>query len=58
VLQLDPLRLTVCLSLLKIVSKVDLKGKVDLDHERLPLHFDERVTNSKFISLLLLPFWS
>jgi hypothetical protein len=29
---------------------------VDLDHERLPLHSDERVTNSKFISMLLLPF--
>jgi hypothetical protein len=29
---------------------------VDLDHERLPLHSDERVTYSKFISILLLPF--
>jgi hypothetical protein len=29
---------------------------VDLDHERLPLHSDERVTYSKFISMLLLPF--
>jgi hypothetical protein len=29
---------------------------VDLDHERLPLHSDKRVTNSKFISILLLPF--
>jgi hypothetical protein len=29
---------------------------VDLDHERLPLHSDERVINSKFISLLVLPF--
>jgi hypothetical protein len=29
---------------------------VDLDHARLPLHSDERVTNSKFISMLLLPF--
>jgi hypothetical protein len=27
-----------------------------LDHERRPLHSDERVINSKFISLLLLPF--
>jgi hypothetical protein len=56
VLQLDPLRLTMCLSLLDLVSKVDWKGKVDLDHERLPLHSDERVTYSKFISILLLPF--
>jgi hypothetical protein len=31
---------------------------VDLDHERLPLHSDERVTNSKFISMLFLPFYS
>jgi hypothetical protein len=29
-----------------------------LDHERLPLHSDERVTNSKFISMLLLPLYS
>jgi hypothetical protein len=29
---------------------------LDLDHERLPLHSDERVTNFKFISMLLLPF--
>jgi hypothetical protein len=29
---------------------------LDLDHERLPLHSDERVTNSKFIFMLLLPF--
>ena len=29
---------------------------MDLDHERLPLHSDERVTYSKFISMLLLPF--
>jgi hypothetical protein len=28
---------------------------VDLDHERLPLHSDERVINSMFISMLLLP---
>jgi hypothetical protein len=35
---------------------VDWKGKVDLDHERLPLHSDERVTYSKFFSTLLLPF--
>jgi hypothetical protein len=26
------------------------REKVDLDHERLPLHSDERVTYSKFIS--------
>jgi hypothetical protein len=38
--------------------KGGLKGKVDLDHERLPLHSDVRVTNSKFISMLLLPFCS
>jgi hypothetical protein len=31
---------------------------LDLDHERLPLHSDERVTNSKFIFMLLLPFYS
>jgi hypothetical protein len=31
---------------------------MDLDHERLPLHSDERVTNSKFISMLFLPFYS
>jgi hypothetical protein len=31
---------------------------VDLDHERLPLHSDERVIYSKFISMLLLPFYS
>jgi hypothetical protein len=31
---------------------------VDLDHERLPLHSDERVTYSKFISILLLSFYS
>jgi hypothetical protein len=29
---------------------------VDLDHERLPLHSDERVTNSKFISHPLIAF--
>jgi hypothetical protein len=29
---------------------------LDLDHERLPLHSDERVNNSKFIFMLLLPF--
>jgi hypothetical protein len=55
-LQLDTLRLTLCLSLLVLVSKVDWKGKVDLDHERLPLHSDEMVTYSKFISMLLLLF--
>jgi hypothetical protein len=48
--------ITMCLSFLKLVSKVYWKGKVDLDHERLPLHSDERVTYSKFISMLLLPF--
>ena len=31
---------------------------MDLDHARLPLHSDERVTNSKFIFVLLLPFYS
>jgi hypothetical protein len=30
---------------------------VDLDYARLPLHSDERVTYSKFISMLLLPFF-
>jgi hypothetical protein len=58
VLQLDPLRLTMCLSFLKLVSKIYWKGKVDLDHERLPLHSDERVTYSKFISILFLPSYS
>jgi hypothetical protein len=29
---------------------------VDLDHEILPLHFDERVTYSKFISYTLIAF--
>jgi hypothetical protein len=29
---------------------------VDLDHERLPLHSDERVTYSKFISRTLIAF--
>jgi hypothetical protein len=31
---------------------------VNLDHTRLPLHSDERVIYSKFISMLLLPFYS
>ena len=31
---------------------------VDLDHERLPLHSDERVTYSKFIFMTLLPLYS
>jgi uncharacterized membrane protein len=30
---------------------------LDLDHERLPLHSEERVTNSKFISMIVLPFF-
>ena len=34
------------------------RKKVDLDHERLPLHSDERVTYSKFIFKLLLPICS
>jgi hypothetical protein len=38
--------------------KVDWTGKVDLDHARLPLHSDERVTYSKFISISLLPWYS
>jgi hypothetical protein len=29
---------------------------VNLDHARLPLHFDERVTYSKFISMSLIAF--
>jgi hypothetical protein len=29
---------------------------VDLDHERLPLHSDEMVTYSKFISCTLIAF--
>ena len=31
---------------------------MDLDHERLPLHSDERVTNSKFITMLFCLFYS
>jgi hypothetical protein len=31
---------------------------VDLDHARLPLHSDERVTYSKFIFMTLLPLHS
>jgi hypothetical protein len=31
---------------------------VNLDHAILPLHSDERVTYSKFISMLLLPVYS
>jgi hypothetical protein len=31
---------------------------VNLDHARLPLHSDERVIYSKFISMLLLPVYS
>jgi hypothetical protein len=31
---------------------------MDLDHERLPLHSDERVTYSKFISMSLISFYS
>jgi hypothetical protein len=57
-LQLDPLRLTVCLSFLNLVSKVIEREKVNLDHAGLPLHSDERVIYSKFISVLLLPFYS
>jgi hypothetical protein len=57
-LQLDLLRLTVCLSFLNLVSKVIEREKVNLDHARLPLHSDERVIYAKFISVLLLPFYS
>jgi hypothetical protein len=57
-LQLDPLRLTVCLSLLDLVSTWIEREKVDLDHERLPLHSEERVTYSKFISISLFPLYS
>jgi hypothetical protein len=56
VLQLDPLRLTLCSSLLVLVSKKVEREKVDLDHERLPLHSDERVTYFKFISYTLIAF--
>jgi hypothetical protein len=31
---------------------------VDLDPAKLPLHSDERVTNSKFIFVLLLPLYT
>jgi hypothetical protein len=58
VLQLDPLRLTMYLSFLNLVSKEVWKGKVDLDHERLPLHSDKRVTYSKFIFMSLIAFYS
>jgi hypothetical protein len=34
VLQLDPLRLTLVFELLDVVSKVDCKGKVNLDHAK------------------------
>jgi hypothetical protein len=54
-LQLDPLRLIHVFELLDIVSKVYWKGKVNLDHARLLRHSDERVINSKFLSMLLLP---
>ena len=57
-LQLDPLRLTMCLSSLSLVSKVIEREKVNLDHGRLPLHSDERVTYSKSISISLLPLYS
>jgi hypothetical protein len=57
-LQLDPLRLIVCLSSLNLVSKMIEREMVNLDHARLPLHSDERVIYSKFISMLLLPFYS
>jgi hypothetical protein len=57
-LQLDPLRLTMCLSSLNLVFKVIEREKVNLDHARLPLHSDERVIYSKFIFVLLLPFYS
>jgi hypothetical protein len=40
-LQLDPLRLTVCLSSLNLVSKVIEREKVNLDHARLPLRMEE-----------------
>jgi hypothetical protein len=56
VLQLDPLRLTMFLSVLKLVSKAYWKGKLDLDHKRLPLQTDERVIYSKFISMSLIAF--
>jgi hypothetical protein len=29
---------------------------LDLDHERLPLHYDQRVTYSKFIPMSLIAF--
>ena len=54
-LQLDPLRLTMCLSLMIQSRRMIEREKVDLDHERLPLHSDKRVTYSKFIFRLLLP---
>ena len=46
-----------------VLASITKKGeiereKVDLDHARLPLHSDERVTYSKFISMLLLPSYS
>ena len=56
VLQLDPLRLTICLSLIVLVSKVHWKGKWTWTLQRLPLHSGIGVFNSKFILMLLLPF--
>jgi hypothetical protein len=56
VLQLDPLRLTCLLSTLDVVSKVHWKGKWTWTMQRLPLHSDIGVFNSKFILMLYLPF--
>jgi hypothetical protein len=43
-----------CLSLMIQSRRRFEREKVDLDHERLPLHSDERVTYSKFISCTLI----
>jgi hypothetical protein len=57
VLQLDPFETNQMFEFAYFSLKGELKGKkVDLDHERLPLHSDERVNYSKFISCTLIAF--
>ena len=55
-LQLDPLRLTCCLSTFDVVSKVHWKRKWTWMLQRLPLHSGIGVFNSMFILMLYLPF--
>jgi hypothetical protein len=47
-----------CLSILDVVSKVYLKEKWTWTLQRLPLHSGISVLISKFIIMLLLPFYS